>query len=116
MDKIMSKQFNAIAEVTLSEFYNQHIDNDKNMADVKKTLKDKIDAFQNNLKENVNINKSKKSLETKRKPNKYNRFMKEKMLELKVTEPKLTSKERFSKVAGMWKDEKETWEDTLEEN
>jgi hypothetical protein len=115
LNKLMNKQFISIIDACLKQFVELHIENDEDIDEnVKDELKEKMDAFKKSLKESAKesakLEKKKANHpKTKKQPSTYNLYMKEKMAELKDTEPVETSSERFKKIAHMWKDEKETW-------
>lgn len=49
----------------------------------------------------------KKKTQTKsREPTEYNLFVKHQMVELKLTEPTLTARERFKRIGEMWREHK----------
>ena len=106
LKKLVNKQFETLLVAVLDDFQKKMITDDTVLADdVKLTLTGKVDEYKNMLKEHIkNDNKKGKVSKTKgsRAPTAYNLFMKEKMLELKVSSPELTNNQKFAQVASMW--------------
>lgn len=108
--KVMIKQFDTVSNTVLDEFV-AVICNDTTVTDdVKEMIKTKLTEFKVALKDTIKTS-SKKKNKTKgtRKPTVYNMFMKEKMLELKNSSPELSNNDKFSKIATMWKEQKDTY-------
>ncbi len=118
LKKVINKQLIETVSVVLDDFFKIMIDNtetDTLSVDVKQTIKDKIDLYKTEIKDGIKMdNKKQKKSTTKgtRKPTKYNRYMAQKMAELKEKEPDLSNNDKFAKIAAQWKEDKDTWEDT----
>ncbi len=114
--KTLNKQLGDIVGVTLDEFYKTKIDTDSSLStEVKQSIKDMMDAYKSEMKDGIkNDNKKTKKSAAKgtRKPSRYNRYMAQKMAELKESEPDLSNNDKFAKIAAQWKLDKDTWEDT----
>jgi hypothetical protein len=117
MNSITKKEFEEF-EKTLNKFYKLNTDSD----DEKKIMNNQLMIFEKvlhqitefyieNNEDDENDEKVILVPNVKKPPlNRYNRYIKEKMTELKITDPELTTKERYNKVSGMWKDNRTTWE------
>jgi hypothetical protein len=118
MDSSLKKVFNKmqvdISATVLDDFYKKKIESaDSLSSEEKQTIKDVLDAYKTEIKESIkgDNKKLKKTTKGTRIPTKYNRYMKQKMAELKAKEPELSNNEKFAKIAAQWKKDKDTWED-----
>ncbi len=114
--KTLNKQLGDIVVVTLDEFYKTKIDTVSSLStEVKQSIKDMMDAYKSELKDGIKTdNKKTKKSATKgtRKASRYNRYMAQKMAELKESHPELSNNDKFAKIAAQWKVDKDSWEDT----
>ena len=119
--KVISKQFQAIACAVLDDFVAKKFPEDSEIGDDElELIKTYIEDYKNELKEGVKNEtkkgKGKNGTKGTRKPTRYNKYMKQKMKELKESEPELSNNEKFSKIAAMWKEDKATWSEPEEED
>ncbi len=116
LKKIVNKQLIETVSAVLDDFFKTKIetDTDSLSVEVKQKIKEIMDSYKTEVKEGVkgDNKKLKKTTKGTRTPTKYNRYMKQKMAELKANEPDLSNNEKFAKIAAQWKEDKDTWEDT----
>jgi hypothetical protein len=77
------------------------------MPDTLNTKKEIDNYYKDAMKKTLENNKQKEDNKPKKELNAYQKFMKENIAVVKVQNPNLTGPEVFSKIATMWKEQKE---------
>jgi len=78
-----------------------------NMPDTLNTKKEIDNYYKDAMKKTLENNKQKEDNKPKKELNAYQKFMKENIAVVKAQNPNLTGPEVFSKIATMWKEQKE---------
>ncbi len=110
--KLMNKYTDSLTVILMDDFKKTMITDDKTLDEnTKNVIGDKIDEYKNTIKESIknSSKKTKSKAKGTRKSTRYNSYMKEKMVELKVSDPELSNNDKFKKIAAMWKNDKATY-------
>lgn len=110
-----NKTFQLITSSIITEISDKLISEGDFEDEVNMLIVAKLDEYKNNIKTSLKATKKKqKSIENKdkpkRAPTKYNQYQKIQTAFYKENHPEIANNARFARIAGEWKDVKDTWE------